>query len=320
MGKMLGIALGAGVASALLFIVSATASLAAVALAYLAPLPIMIAALGFGHLSGAVAAMVGGCTVALALGPVSGLTFVVVLGLPAWWLAYVSLLGRSDPAALPGLGGGAVEWYPLGKIVAWTAALSAIPVLVIGAGLVLHYGGYSQAEAAISSRLEAVFGGAKLPGGLSFKDLVRAAPVAMAASTFIMLSFNLWLGGRVVLVSQKLKRPWPNVADGIRLPRQLAGVLFLSLGCVFLPEPFGLTARVVAAALAMAFVLEGLAAAHVVTRGLLARRLILFGIYATVVFLMPWPLLALSVLGCIDCLFSLRGRSSPLPPSPPFRS
>ena len=319
MSKIVGIAVGAGVASALLFIVSATASLAAIALAYLTPLPIMIAALGFGHVSGGLATVVGAGTVALALGPIPGLTFIAVLGLPAWWLAYVSLLARPVPpgASMPG---GSVEWYPVGKVVMWIAALSALPVLMIGGALMLRYGGYNHALSAMSSRLEAVFPGSRLPGGISFKDLVRAAPLAMAASTFLMLAFNLWLSGRIVRVSQKLVRPWPNLADGIRLPRRLVAAFIFLLGCLFLPGPFGLAAGVIAAALAMAFVFEGLAAAHVVTRGLLARRLILCAIYATIVFLMPWPLLALALLGCLDCLFSLRGRSSPLPPTPPVRS
>ena len=319
MNKIFGIALGAGVASALLFIVSATASFAAIALAYLTPLPIMIAALGFGHVSGSLAALVGAGTVALALGPVSGLTFIAVLGLPAWWLAYLVLLARPVPGATSGPVG-TVEWYPIGKLVIWIAALAALPVLMIGAAVMLRYGGYNHALSAMSSRLEALFAGTKLPGSISFTDLVRAAPLAMAASTFLMLAFNLWLGGRIVLVSQKLVRPWPNLADGIRLPRQLAAAFLVLLGCAFLPDPSGLAAGVIAVALAMAFVCEGLAAAHVVTRGLSARRFILLAIYAVVVFLMPWPLLALALLGCLDCLFSLRGRPSTLPPTPPLRS
>lgn len=316
MVKIYGIALGAGVASALLFIVSATASLAGVALAYLTPLPIMIAALGFGHMSGGLAAFVGAASVALALGPIPGLTFIAVLGLPAWWLAYLALLARP----VPGTQDSTVEWYPVGKILVWVAALSALPVLLIGGALMLRYGGYDHAVSVTSARLSTVFSGSKLPGGLSYNDLVQVIPVAMAASTFLMLAFNLWLSGRVVLVSQKLVRPWPDLADGIRLPRRLVVAFALLLGCLFLPDPFGLAAGVIAAAMAMAFVFEGLAAAHVVTRGLLARRLILFAIYGVVVFLMPWPLLALAVLGCLDCLFSVRGRPSSHPPHSPFRS
>ena len=85
--KLIGIALGAGVTSALLFTVTATASSAGLLLAYLAPLPLMIAGLGFSHLAGVLAALIGGGTVGLALGPIPGVVFLVLLGLPAWYPA-----------------------------------------------------------------------------------------------------------------------------------------------------------------------------------------------------------------------------------------
>src|SRR5436305_7208604 len=50
--KTIGIALGAGVASGLLFLTSIKGTLFAVTLTYLAPLPIMIATLGWGQLPG----------------------------------------------------------------------------------------------------------------------------------------------------------------------------------------------------------------------------------------------------------------------------
>ena len=46
------VAIGAGCAAALLFIVSAQSSILAMALAYLAPLPIMIATLGWDSTAG----------------------------------------------------------------------------------------------------------------------------------------------------------------------------------------------------------------------------------------------------------------------------
>ena len=52
------VAIGAGCAAALLFVVSAQSSILAMALAYLAPLPIMIATLGWGLDGGAIAAAI----------------------------------------------------------------------------------------------------------------------------------------------------------------------------------------------------------------------------------------------------------------------
>ena len=56
MAKLIGIALGAGITSAVLFVVATTASFAGLALANLAPLPLMIAGLGFTPLAGGLAA------------------------------------------------------------------------------------------------------------------------------------------------------------------------------------------------------------------------------------------------------------------------
>ncbi len=307
--RLIGIALGAGVTSALLFTVTATASSAGLLLAYLAPLPLMIAGLGFSHLAGALAALIGGGTVGLALGPIPGVVFLVLLGLPAWYLAHLAMLGRTD-------GDRAMEWYPVAQLLLRIAALAAVPILLVCALVVWHFGGYQHALTGLAGRLSALFGRDTLPGDFSFVDLVEVAPVAMAGSAVVMLSFNLWLAGRVVLISQRLTRPWPNLPDSIRLPRRAVIAFAALLIAILLPGPFGLACAILAAALGMAFVFEGLATAHVLTRGFAARRATLAAIYLTVVFLMPWPLLALALLGCIDCLSALRGRGPTLPNQP----
>ena len=59
------VAIGAGFAAALLFAVSAETNPLAMALAYLAPLPIMIATMGWGLAAGAVAAVVAALTISV---------------------------------------------------------------------------------------------------------------------------------------------------------------------------------------------------------------------------------------------------------------
>ncbi len=323
-----GLGVGAGVASAMLFIVSASASLAAMTLAYLTPLPIIIAALGFGHVSGVVAAIVGSVSVGLLLGPLPGCVFLAIMGLPAWWLAYLCLLARSqtqqrrERAAGPAVSGEgqagatapAPEWYPIPVVVTWIALLAAAAVLLVGVLLMTRFGGFAPTVSSLAGRLSVALGDRDAVGGFSMTDLVLTVPVVMAASIVLMLSFNLWLGGRVVLMSQRLPRPWPILADNLRLPKSAVAVLGGLLLIALLPDPVGLAARVVAAALGMTFVFEGLATAHVLTRGLMARRLILASIYAAVVLLMPYPLIALALIGCIDSIFALRGKTLTNPP------
>src|ERR1700681_1182008 len=117
------IAIAAGCASALMFASIVSGALISLLLFYLAPLPLMVAALGWGP----IAATVGGIAAASGLGLMFGLpycvAFVVLVALPAWWLGHLALLGR--PIANVGTGNGvvptapAMEWYPTGRILLW---------------------------------------------------------------------------------------------------------------------------------------------------------------------------------------------------------
>ena len=81
------VAIGAGCAAAFLFAVSAEASPLAMTLAYLAPLPIMIATLGWGLDAGAIAAAVSVAGLALIAEPLSRHAVRGVGGCPAFLLS-----------------------------------------------------------------------------------------------------------------------------------------------------------------------------------------------------------------------------------------
>src|SRR6202521_6141325 len=114
------IALAAGCASALMFASIISGALISLLLFYLAPLPLMVAAIGWGPLS----ATIGGIVAAIGLGAIFGLpyciAFVVMVALPAWWLGHLALLGRPVTNGISGNGASPVapdlEWYPVGQI------------------------------------------------------------------------------------------------------------------------------------------------------------------------------------------------------------
>ena len=95
------IALAAGSASALMFASIISGALISLVLFYLAPLPLMVAALGWGPL----AATIGGIAAASGLGAIFGLpycvAFALTVALPAWWLGHLALLGRPVANAAP---------------------------------------------------------------------------------------------------------------------------------------------------------------------------------------------------------------------------
>ena len=321
MNRTFGIAAGAGLASALLFAASAKGAGPALVIAYVTPLPIMIAALGFGQATGLMAAGIASCAIAGVLGLLPGVFFGILLGFPSWWLAYLVLLARPVIIHAQGIGpdlSAPMLWYPIGRIVVWGAGLVAAVVLALGSATVVHFGSYVSAVHALSSRLATILGGSPsdgLPIGESAAAIVQLLPSLMAGSAFLMLMVNLWLAARVVQRSGLLSRPWPPLPENLRLPRIAAACL---IGCGLIATAGGATSvasGVIVAPLSVAFMLQGLGAAHALTRGLAARRLILFAIYFITLSVIP-SLLALAVLGVIDCLLPLRQKHRPSTPSP----
>ncbi|HZQ12050.1 MAG TPA: hypothetical protein VFB31_04500, partial [Pseudolabrys sp.] len=118
------IGIGAGAASALLFASVASGSPLSVPLFYLAPLPILIAALGWSHWAALVAALAASAALASVFSPIFFIGFLIGIGLPAWWLGYLTLLARPSAQTPDGL-----EWYPVGHLVVWAAMLSAMVVI-----------------------------------------------------------------------------------------------------------------------------------------------------------------------------------------------
>jgi hypothetical protein len=308
------IGLGAGAVSALLYAAAASGSPLALALLYVAPLPVLLAGIGWRHHAGIVGAVFGGLALTFIIGPKTGLYFAVAVGLPAWWLAYLALLARQNEDGSP------AEWYPVGRLVAWCAALGA---LLVAATIPMVATTLEEYRAALrevfSKALQAAGPTPQLPGGQDPKALIdfMALLAPGLAATFWTLSslLNLWLAGRIVRASGKLVRPWPDIAN-FELPRGATLALLGGFAGSFLPGLPSLVAELVSGTFLMAFMLLGLAVMHVTTRAAPARGLILFALYALLVF-MPWLAVFLAGLGLAEQFIGIRRRFGPPPGGPP---
>src|SRR5262245_21039321 len=301
------VGLGAGAAAALLFASIATGSIVATFLFYLAPLPILIAGLGWSHW----AALVAGVSAAAGLGAVLGIylfsAFLVGIALPAWWLGYLALLARPAPTGPAGK----LDWYPPGRLVLWAALIGAAVVMIavpnVGTDKESFYAALRVAfERAI--RLQGT-----VPDAFSRSDLERMidlmvsiiAPAAAVLATVINV-VNLWLAGRIVNLSGRLRRPWPDLS-ALALPPLALALLAAAIAGALLPDMPGVLAGILAASLLAAFVMVGFAVLHALTRGFSHRGLILGGTYAAVLVLL-WPVLAIALLGLADAALDLRHR------------
>jgi hypothetical protein len=309
------IGFGAGTASALLYAAVASGSPLAVLLLYVAPLPILLAGVGWRHTAGLVAAVVAALALTVGVGPKTGLYYALVVGVPSWWLAYLALLAR--PGATPEQ----TEWYPIGRLVIWTAALGAV---LVTASIPLVATTLEEYRATLREVFSKAFesagaAGAPLPTGQDPKALVdfMALVAPGVAATFWTASsiLNLWLAGRITRASGRLVRPWPDLR-GVSYPTTAAYVLLAAFAGSFAPGLVGLAAELFAATFLIAFALLGLATLHVATQKTPARGLILFATYAMLV-LQPWIVVFLAGLGLGEQFFNIRRRFGPPPGGPP---
>jgi len=312
--------IGAGLVSALLTAVIVKATPLAAMLYLLAPIPVLIVSLGWDHRSGLVAALVGGLAIALILSPLSGLGFAVITALPAWWLSYLALLGR------PGADG-TMEWYPVGRLLAWAAATAALTI--IAAGLISTGGDYSafdqNAREVAGAFVNTQFASAG-PEALDAETreqlislFARLTPFLSAQGFTTVLALYLWAAARIVLASKRLPRPWPPVPELV-MPRSSGLILIASLVAASFDGFIGALGMALSGAFLMAFALQGLAAIHDRTRGKSGRSFILSALYVLIFVTQGILMVALALFGLADTAFGLRRRFGTRPNPPPTLS
>jgi hypothetical protein len=315
------IGIAAGAASALMFASIISGALISLLLFYLAPLPLMVAALGWGPL----AATIGGIAAASGLGLMFGLpyciAFVVTVALPAWWLGHLALLGRPLPAAEATNGSQpaapAIEWYPVGRILLWIAGFAMLTT--IAAMLTLGTDAETITASLKRGLLRILAPRNAVPSGDTERwvgALAIIAPAAAAIVAMMTLTLNLWLAGRITATSGRLHRPWPDLKSA-ELPPMTLVALSVALAFCFVGGLLALFAQITATALLMAYAITGFAVLHTLSLALKGRAFWLSCAYAVVV-VFGWPVVAVVVLGLADAVFGfrqrfMRGRPPPMP-------
>ncbi len=310
MVQILAIGIVAGLAAALLFGSATSGSPLSIPLFYLSSLPIAVAALGWSQLAGLLAALVAAGVIAAMFGGFYFVSFLIGVGLPIWWLSYLALLAR------PGDAPETLEWYPVGRLVVWAAVLGPAVVLVA----IPYYGFDADAfqnglktafERFLRAQLQTgADGQLRMPGGSdpsrTLDVLVAIFPPMAAVLATLTSLLNLWLAGRIVKFSGRLKRPWPDL-PAMMFPSTTALGLAVAVAGTFASGVIGIVASALTASLLMAYVLLGFAVLHAITMTIKERPLILGGVYATAA-LFGWTMLIVALLGLAEGFLALRAR------------
>ena len=325
-GVALAAAVGGGLASALLSMLTVQKTSLALAMGCISPLPIMLAALSFGSAPGLLAAAVGAVTMGLLDARQGGgillrldhvgasgldvLVYALSLGLPAWWLAH---LAASTRLVAPTIA--LADQRKLGLILASAAGFAVLSVALDFGVTVVGHGGLEATVAMMSQRIEPYVqglfsAGRQLPSGITVHQIALAMTYAqlpvLAAASFVLLGFNIWVAARITLASGHFRAPWPDLPHSLRVPRPLALLLAASLGLCFAGGIAGLAGLALSGALIMAFAAQGLAVIHDVTRGKGYRLPLLIIVYLSLALLMPWLLVIYALIGLCDAGFSFR--------------
>jgi len=306
------IALIAGTASALMFASIVSGALISLVLFYLAPLPLMVAAIGWGPLY----ASLGGIAAAIGLGAIFGLpyciAFAVTVAVPAWWLGHLVLLGRHVASMAPAAAVVApaepeIEWFPVGRILLWIAGFAVLTtfaaLLTLGSDAETITGTLKRGLMRI---LRAADPQASGETDQFIDALIRIAPAAAAIVSMTTLTLNLWLSAKVTATSGRLRRPWPDLKTA-ELPAMTLAVLCIALAFCFTGGLLAIVAQITTAALMMAYALTGFAVLHTLTLALKSRTFWLGSTYAVVV-VFGWPVIAMVILGLADAVFGFRER------------
>ena len=348
MAQHIGIGIGAGLVSALLFGVLLKATPLAILLYLVAPLPILIVGLGWNHKVALTAAAAGSLALAVVIAPFMGLAFGAYIAVPAWWLAYLTLLGRETPRGL--------EWYPTGRLLGWIAATAALAFIAIAVLSSPNHAAFdrqlrSLAQTLVQARMPATRTAeqsrrADAPAAETDRSgqdagadtdaqtpaetddanvtrtemadaLARVVPAFAANGLALLLAFYLWASARIVKISGRLPRPWPDIPS-TAMPRVTLAALGAALLMCLGPGYVGVLGVALVGAFSAAFALQGLAAFHDRSRGRPGRTLMLFGLYLILFVTQGIALVALTLFGLADTALDRRRsqdrpRNSPAP-------
>lgn len=312
MNPLVIIGIGAGLVSAVLFLSTATGSLLAMMLFFVVALPGFIAGLGWGSLAALIAGLSGAAVVAVIIGPTAGLVYLVVLGAPVALLTYLALLAREPEGELAEPSGN-VEWYPPGRLVAWStliaggvAALS-VPLLGFDAET-YRASAKSYFEKTIFSQLPDTG-----PNAVDREQLeplvdllVQVLPATSAMVWLAILLTNIWAANRIIEASGRAIRPSPPLAT-LTYPRHFPLGFVAALLASFVPGIPGIVATGFAGAFLFAYILMGLVVLHVLARRSAFPGLLLMILYLAMLF-MGWVTLLVAIIGLGEPVFKLRER------------
>lgn len=301
------IPLGAGIVAALLHLSVTLGSSGAFMLAYFAQAPIVATGLALGFMPAAVAAAVAAVLVAVGSPGVGALSlFVLTSAFPVLLIVYFAIQNR----VRDGEGeDGAVEWYPLGRLLGWLTIL-ALAAFVIA--YLVFMGAENGVRGATETYLRNVLGALRgvQADTAAIDQLISTMaivfPAVAAASWILMIVVNGVMAQKFLTASGNNLRPMPVYSETEGPVWPAAVIACGALMTIFGGNAgfFGINLMMIGA---IPFFFIGLAVLHSISAAWPGRLLLLIGAYLFLV-LLVWPAAIVALLGLIEHWVRLRER------------
>lgn len=304
MSKGLLIAVGGGLASAVFYLSFRSGFPGAMALTYLAPVPVLAAGLSCGFRTAVIAAAVANLAILIGVhAPAAGM-YAAITAVPALIAVRLSLLSR--PAGEQGT----PEWYPSGHLVAWFCAYGLGLLALAGVYFLGEQGGL---EGASRRMLQAVFSqvmvGHTPAMKLSIDALALYLPGMLLLVWLLVTILNAIFAQNILLRLGHAIRPAPAYSE-FQLPVWLSIALAAAILLAFLEGAAGMLGKNAALLLSTPFFLLGLAVIHTLSRRIPSRGTVLAVLYFLLI-LVGWLSAVIVILGVVEQWISLRQRYAP---------
>lgn len=294
------IALVGGLASAIFFLAIRTGVPGAIALTYLASVPILAVGLSQGLLNAAIATIVACLSIALGIHVTAAGIYIAIAAIPALIVIRQSLFSQ------PGTTMEELEWYPIGLVLSCLTAYG----LIVLTGTSLYFlgdeGGLTGRSQQLLSSVFAKVSAANPQITIPLEGIARYLP-GMLLSVWLLISIvNATLAQNVLSRIGHAIRPLPNYSS-IELPNWMSLALAIVILLSFFSGVFGDFGRNASPLLSTPFFLLGLAVIHTLSRRVSARGPVLFGVYFLLV-IVGWLSALVVLLGVLEQWISLRER------------
>lgn len=291
------IAIGCGLASAVVFEATLAGNLLAVLLSYFGVLPILYVGMGYAMRAALVAVTAAAGALVFLGGPVQFAAYMLAFGLPSLLAVKLALARYADPKGQP-------VYVDSGRIIAGLSAAAATLLVATGLGMIWEG---QDPQIVVANALQTM---ADTMGAPNMVHMGAYLPGILFGSWVMMMAVNLLIAQSILVRRGRNLRPTPSLSM-LRLPDWTLIAFVAALAVAFLgPESTAYLARNTAMVLAVPFLVQGLGLVHVVTRPLPYRTWILTAFYAVTIASVV-ALVALPVLGLIEHLLKLRERTSP---------